>query len=169
MSETPVSVDLPISGIKTPFGVSREVPLQHFLHRILPQLPHGLNPAQVLETIKTSSNSSSQKILTKHGRWRGFAKDPALCDRSVYRTFTHLEGVVKAVIQASSSSARIKPELNFKNNPGPITTYELRSRNTLPDAFLLEGEEHAWKHIAVCGEYQRENTPDCVENVSYTA
>ncbi len=151
-------------GIKTPFGVSHEVPVQHFLDHFLPQLRHGLSPAPVLEAIKTSRTLSS--CLTKQGRWRGFAKDPARCDRSVHQTFSHLEGVVKAVVGAASSvSSHLKPRLNFKNNPSPTTTFQQWSDTRLPDACFLEDDECAWKNIAMCGEYQKENTSDCVEDV----
>ncbi|KAF7799154.1 hypothetical protein EIP86_010385 [Pleurotus ostreatoroseus] len=152
-------------GFNTPFGRSREIPIQQFLERALPQLQHGLEPARVVETIKHASMPSCRKILTNAGRWRGFAKDPSLYRHSVFRTFSHLEGIVHAITDASSlSSSRQRPTLHFENNSEPITAYEHRSEPTFPDAFFLKGDERVWAHIAVCGEYQKEDTPYHVKN-----
>lgn len=149
--------------------MAREVPLQRFFDDLLPKLRHGLDPERVLDTIKTSKTSSS--CLTKRGRWRGFAKDPARCDYPVHQTFSHLEGVVKAVVRASSSSSGdTNPALTFESNATPITASQERTTGTLPDAFFLTGDsEPTLKTIAVCGEYQKEDSPDCVEDVSRTS
>lgn len=83
---------------------------------------------------------------------------------------SHLEGIVKAAVRASSSiSGHLKPRLNFKRNAAPITTSHQRSEATLLDAFYLAGDSvPTSKTIAVCVEYQTENTPDCVEDVTHT-
>ena len=124
---------------------------------------------QVMETIKDASAPSSHKILTKFGRWRGFAKDPVLSGRSVIQTFSYLEGVIQGITMAGSpKSSHCKPTLSFENNPDCTMSYEHRSNSTFPDALLLlEGDRRAWTHIAVCGEYQKENTPGHVKEVSF--
>ncbi len=156
--------------IETSLGPCQELGLEHFLNHVLPPLQHGIDPARIVVAMKTSGRASFNKTITKNGRWRGFARDPAYCERSTYDTFKHLEAVVKAIVKvASTGSGDIKPGFYFWSNPDSATTCWSRSVDRLPDATFQQNREHGWKSVAVCGEYQAENgISDDVNHVSAT-
>ena len=79
--------------IETPYGPSRELTAQYFFDHVLPPLRHGLDPARVVTTLKSSRQSLFARVITKQARWRGFPKDPAQCGDTLYHTFKHLESL----------------------------------------------------------------------------
>ncbi|KAF7799147.1 hypothetical protein EIP86_010378 [Pleurotus ostreatoroseus] len=153
--------------IETPYGPSRELTTRYFFDHILPPLRHGLDPAQVVTTLKSSRQSVFAGIITKQDRWRGFPKDPAQCGNTLYHAFKHLEGVVKAVrasVKASGIDCIAKDtDLSFKSNPDAELD---RQEDSFPDACFWRESEHTWKNIAACGEYQKgDSSEDIDENV----
>lgn len=157
----------PIHAIKTPFGSSSELPLQAFLDGVLPPLRHGLNPEKVLKSLQSGEKSS--RIITKQGRWRGFANDPKHSDHSILRTFKPLESVVKSIVKACSQVITVdEPTLRFESNHTLVDRSRYNLEETpFPHASFLEGPELAWDKIAVCGEYQKERGSEAIQDVSH--
>lgn len=159
---------VPTRTIRTPYGPRHELTVQDFFDHVLPSLKSGINPAQVVATLKNNGTPSFNKAITQHGRWKGFAKDPLDCPHSLHQTFRHLEGVVKMIVKATDLPSNCsKPNLHFESNPTPDESWS-RSDDTFPDASFWEGSERTWRNVAVCAAYQKGNLVDDVEAVSAT-
>lgn len=129
-------VETPDHGrqIETPFGPCQELLLEHFLDHVLPPLQHGLDPARIVATMKSSGKPPFNKIITSNNRWRGFARDPAHCEQSTYDTFKHLEAVVKAIVKVvSTASGDVDRALTF----GPILIHLRRAGRGRSRGFLM--------------------------------
>lgn len=58
------------ASVKTPFGLSAQLPLQVFFDHILPPLRDGLDPRNVLEALR--NGRKFENIITEQNRWKGF-------------------------------------------------------------------------------------------------
>ncbi|KAF7799144.1 hypothetical protein EIP86_010375 [Pleurotus ostreatoroseus] len=166
--------NVPRQVITTPFGGVLERPIQLFFDEILPPLKYGLDPAQLIHNLTHGRKSSSYRPITKQNRWRGFAKDPADSQHSVYRTFKHIEGIVSWLIKAAAQcNTEAQASLRFETNPEAVTTSDYRTEATLPDASFVEiSGECTWKNIAVFGEYEKgdlgTDSADNVKNITFS-
>ncbi|KAF7799146.1 hypothetical protein EIP86_010377 [Pleurotus ostreatoroseus] len=145
---------------KTPFGTVLERSVQTFFGDILPPIRYGLDPAQLVHHLKADrTTASSRHAITKQNRWRGFPKDPVdtKATQSVYHTFRHIEGIVKAVVDSVTLfNPEAKPSLRFEANSEAVSEPGYRTEATLPDASFIEvSGEHTWKNIAIFGEYSK--------------
>ena len=153
------------ASVKTPFGLSAALPLQMFLENILPPLQDGLNPRNVLEALR--KGQKSHNLITEQNRWKGFETDPKHSGLSDYHTFMHLEAVVASVVDLSRHVVNdVDLPLRLESNPTPVAKYRYSSNTTFPDASFLKGSELGWEKIAVCGEYETDEVPEYVDDVS---
>lgn len=158
----------PTCTISTPFGPCHELTAQDFFDHVLPSLKPGINPAQVVATLKTAGTLSFDEAITQHNRWKGFARNPSHSTLSLHQTFSHLEGVVKMIVKAVSLSSDFsKPNLHFESNPTPDESW-FRSDAMFPDASFWEGSQRTWKNVAVCAAYQKGGLVDDKEAVGVT-
>lgn len=150
------------ASVKTPFGLSTELPLQMFFDNILPPLRDDVKSSSVLEALR------DDHLITEHHRWRGFAKDPKDSLHPVYFTFKHLEAVVRSIVKTVEATyPGAGHALRFESNSTSVARYPNNSDETFPDASFLDGSELRWENIAVCGEYEKDEVPDYAQDVSF--
>lgn len=138
------------SYISTPRGDAHVVPLNVFLHSILPPLPDNLDLSEVLRKLI--------KIETKPyspGRWRGFPDDPQNSRRPTEKVFLPLENLVNSILQVDGSG---ETPFAFFQNPVCTTYAEHRTSNELSDAFFSHGPATHWTDVVAFGEYNKGDT-----------
>ncbi|KAF7794453.1 hypothetical protein EIP86_005587 [Pleurotus ostreatoroseus] len=145
--------------VRTPTGDATKVTLPFFLNHILPPLPTGLVPTEIVDMLAASPGNSSRKPITAKGRWRGFAQDPADLWQHGNESFRHLKGVVHSILKVSGHSSSIK----FHQTRTGLSSRRGRRDEYLPDALLLDGHELGWNSIAAFGELRKGSTSEDIE------
>ncbi|KAJ3555479.1 hypothetical protein NM688_g2554 [Phlebia brevispora] len=150
-----------IPYLKTPIGKAYEVPVQPFLHHILPRLHERLNLQTLME------DRVFQKAVTLQGQIWGYkSRNPSdIHKRDVKIAFRHLQRDIRLIVREIKD---LGPPLAFHNNKEGKHVFEERGDNVLPDAFFLPAEcsetSVQWSDIAVVGEYQVEDSTRCLKD-----
>ncbi|KAJ3557299.1 hypothetical protein NM688_g1547 [Phlebia brevispora] len=158
LSPTP-SVSTTTRCLDTPRGTPYEVPLESFIKSVLPPLPSGLVVDEVIRKLeKAGKKSSSQKPITRKGRWRGFPVDPEATRVPEETCLRNLESVFRSILKAAATKTGRRPSLRFQNNPACVTWSLDRTWDTFPDAFWSRESGCSWYDLAVSGEYKKKET-----------
>ncbi|KAJ3557297.1 hypothetical protein NM688_g1545 [Phlebia brevispora] len=158
LSPTP-SISATTRCLDTPRGTPYEVPLESFIKSVLPPLPSGLVVDEVIRKLeKTGKKSSSQKPITRKGRWRGFPVDPESTRVPEETCLRNLEPVFRSILKAAATKTGRRSSLRFQNNPVCVTWSLDRTWDTFPDAFWSRESGCSWYDIAVSGEYKKKET-----------
>ena len=142
----------------TTAGTCRIITVHEFLEQAAPHLRYNLDIDRIIRRLRTSPRKPSpQKAITKRGRWKGFAKNPAETSRAEREAFKYLGVAVGELVKASKLKGKdVQPFLHFENNANCDPTCPYRDgSDTLPDAYLYHGLSPSWRSIAVCGEHQK--------------
>ena len=159
--------------LDTPLGAVHRLPTEYFLQHILPPLPECLDAETIVARIRRSG-SRSHRPITKQGRWRGFAQNPAKMDRVEASSFTHFSDIVKAIARAGRAD-RLLPSLELLERDIYWPVDEARSREpditSLPDAYMVERgtipREATWSDFSVAGWYHKCGEIEDQEDVSH--
>lgn len=144
------------SYLTTPHGEAARIPLDVFLHSVLPPLQETLDVSQVLDKLLSRDQKSFSPITLK-GRWRGFPEDPRNSRSQPQKVFLPLRNVVASIIKASDPG-EISSSL-YQNPAVPYTIYASHRKSmTLPDAYFSSRPVNNWTDIAAFGEYQKGDT-----------
>ena len=123
--------DLP--SIETGAGTALEVPHEYFLQHILPPLRSNVDPYKVLAKL-TRTRSRARRLVTKQGRWRGFAVDPVDAKRYDYASLSRFTDIVNAISDAGASEgAQPTVHLIARHSADPT---EDSDRQRLPSAYM---------------------------------
>ncbi len=154
---------------KTPLGECIQLPVDYFLEHVLPPLHPQMDPRKMVDILKTRGNKS-RRAITTHGRWRGFARNPAESLRDESHVFKYLADVVQAIAKVAGVDDA-DPTVRFQNNPHGGSDYDLRDDNSLPDAYLhlhnTLNDTVNWMDIAVPGEYRKVSSHVDLQCVSF--
>ncbi len=140
------------SYLATPHGEAALVPLDVFLHAILPPLQDNLDVNQISNKLR-SRDQGFFNLITLRGRWRGFPEDPRNSRSQPQKVFLPLRIVVDSILKADGSG---KMPASFYQNPtAAYTIYAShRKSSTLPDAYFSHRPVNNWYDIDAFGEYQ---------------
>lgn len=147
------------SYISTPHGEANIVPLDYFLHNILPSLRDSLVVTQAVQRLLRRTKGSSNPI-TLRGRWRGFHQDPVHSCRDAKQAFGPLKDIVGSILKVSGLKS-----LPFAFCQNPASPVLDRAENALPDAFFSYGPVADWTDLVAFGEYQKGDTREDVLEV----
>ncbi|KAJ3526586.1 hypothetical protein NM688_g8246 [Phlebia brevispora] len=141
-----------------------------FREHLFPSLPQGIDPAQIVEKLKTPADGEPA-VLTPDEEWISMKslKDPGQLTReNVYRALTE---VVDAIMKAVRES---RPSISLHYNSAGLRTSEQRAKQQdyLPDICLTSGSKQAsgWTDIQTFGELHvgdttRKDSQDTCANV----
>ena len=162
MASCPV---LGIPLIRTEVGIAQQVPTEYFLQHIIPLLHPEINLRKVLTKLRRTGKKS-RCSLTKQGRWRGFAEDPADIGRGREATFTRFGDMVNAIVRAGAPEG--SSYLSLVHTLGDIPPTD-PDGCYYPDAYLAphgsSSDEPSWDGMSVLRWYEMNDDDDDIERV----
>ena len=156
-----------VQSFETAAGTAQQVPLEYFMQHVLPPLRSDIDPQKVVSKMRRTKNKAKRSI-TRAGRWRGFAEDPADIARCDEAFFLHFTKLLEAIVQCSAPrDAQTSLSLVYRRDGDLDRDHD---RYFLPSAYMTRSRgphyNGAWGDMSVLSWYSTGDDQSDCETVS---